>query len=80
MIMKKFIHIGTFIGLVGLLSTGLIAQNLDNDFQLANRLMQQQQYAEALPLLQELYEDAPETYAYADRLIDCLIQLKQYNP
>lgn len=79
MIMKKIIPIAAAYILLGVFSAGAIAQNTNNDFQLANRLMQQQQYAEALPLLQELYEDDPETYAYADRLIDCLIQLKQYD-
>ncbi|MGN8226024.1 tetratricopeptide repeat protein [Gracilimonas sp. BCB1] len=64
--------------IIGLLSCPAIAQN-NSDFQLATRLMQQQQYADALPLLQNLHEDNPETYVYADRLIDCLIQLKQYD-
>lgn len=79
MIMKKFIYIGSVLGLLGLLSTLSFAQDPDNDFQLANRLMQQQKYGEALPLLNELHDDNPQTYAYADRLIDCLIQLKQYD-
>lgn len=55
-----------------------MAQN-NSEFQLATRLMQQQKYGDALPLLQELYKENPETYVYADRLIDCLIQLKQYD-
>ncbi len=79
MIMKKFIHIGFILGLIGLLTTGSLAQNLNDDFQIANRLMQQQKYGEALPLLSELHNNNPQTYAYADRLIDCLIQLKQYD-
>jgi hypothetical protein len=41
--------------------------------------MQQQNYAEALPLLSELHEENPDNYNYADLLIDCLIQLKQYD-
>ncbi len=64
--------------IIGLLGCPAIAQN-NSDFQLASRLMQQQQYADALPLLQDLHDDNPETYVYADRLIDCLIQLKQYD-
>ena len=63
---------------IGLLNQPVYAQN-NSDYQLATRLMQQQQYADALPLLQELNEENPETYVYADRLIDCLIQLKQYD-
>lgn len=67
-----------FLLLIGLLSYPALAQNNSN-FQLATRLMQQQQYADALSLLQTLHENNPETYVYADRLIDCLIQLKQYD-
>lgn len=32
-----------------------------------------------LCLLTELHEENPENYTYANRLIDCLIQLKQYE-
>lgn len=59
-------------------SSSLLAQN-NNEYQLATRLMQQQQYADALPILQELNQDYPETYIFADRLIDCHIQLKEYD-
>lgn len=55
------------------------AQNNSGSYQLATRMMQQQQYADALPLLQDLHENNPQTYVFADRLIDCLIQLKEYD-
>lgn len=64
--------------IIGLFSCQAAAQN-NSDFQLASRLMQQQQYADALPLLQDLHNNNPGTYVYADRLVDCLIQLKQYD-
>lgn len=60
------------------LSASVVAQN-NPQFQMAGHLMQQQKYSEALPLLKELNEDNPGIYIYADRLIDCLIQLKQYD-
>ncbi|MEQ8523390.1 tetratricopeptide repeat protein [Gracilimonas sp.] len=76
--MKKLFRTIFSFFIVGFLACPVFAQN-NSDFQLATRLMQQQQYADALPLLQELNEENPETYVYADRLIDCLIQLKQYD-
>ena len=64
--------------LFALLSVNTIqAQN--NDFQLANRMMQQQNYEEALPILQRLYEENPEANIFFNRLIDCLINLKEYE-
>ncbi|MEX0844954.1 MAG: tetratricopeptide repeat protein [Balneolaceae bacterium] len=71
-------NMGMTVLAVLLLSTTLIAQN-NSSFQLATRFMQQQEYADALPLLKELNQNYPDTYVYADRLIDCLIQLKQYD-
>lgn len=73
--LKKLL-IGAFSVL--LFSTAVLGQN-NRQFQMAVQLMQQQEYAEALPLLQELNEDNPEIYPIADRLIDCYIQLKHYD-
>ncbi|MEX2477978.1 MAG: tetratricopeptide repeat protein [Gracilimonas sp.] len=75
MIYKKLL-IGIFAVLM--FSTHILGQN-NREFQLAVQLMQQQEYAEALPILQELNENNPENYPIADRLIDCFIQLKQYD-
>jgi len=61
-----------------LFSTGLQAQS-SSDYQLAVRLIQQQNYSEALPILEELHESDPNIYVYAERLIDCLIQVKEYE-
>jgi len=68
--------IGAFTLLI--FSSAAFAQN-SRQFQLAVQLMQQQEYAEALPILLELNEDNPGIYPIADRLIDCYIQLKQYD-
>lgn len=76
--MKKLFRTIFSVFIIGFLAFPVLAQN-NSDFQLATRLMQQQQYADALPLLQDLNKENPETYVYADRLIDCLIQLKQYD-
>jgi tetratricopeptide (TPR) repeat protein len=61
-----------------LFSLNLQAQNR-SDYQLAVRLIQQQQYSEALPILEELHTSDPEIYVYAEHLIDCLIQVKEYE-
>lgn len=50
-----------------------------NSFQLASRLMQQQRYEEAIPILQELSDSQPNAFIFLDRLIQCHIQLKQYD-
>lgn len=73
---KKFTSV--FILLVVFASSSLLAQN-NSEFQLASRLMQQQKYSEALPILEELVENEPQTFAYSEKLIDCLIQLKKYD-
>ncbi|WP_103665182.1 tetratricopeptide repeat protein [Gracilimonas amylolytica] len=73
---KHITYILSFLFL--LLSTGVMAQN-SSDYQLAVRLIQQQEYSEALPILEELHQKDPDMYVYADRLIDCLIQVKDYD-
>ncbi len=51
----------------------------DNDFRQANRLMQQQNYEQALPILEQLHEQDPGTTIYFDRLIDCMVNLKKFE-
>ncbi|MDZ7719504.1 MAG: tetratricopeptide repeat protein [Balneolaceae bacterium] len=50
-----------------------------DDYQTANRLIQQQQYEEALPIIQSLYEQNPRSFVYFDRYTRCLINLKQFD-
>lgn len=56
-----------------------IVQAQNNDFQLANRMMQQQNYEEALPILERLYQENPDANIFFNRLLDCLINLKEYD-
>lgn len=74
--MKKLLILIFFC--TGIISSGLHAQN-SGEYQLAGFLMSQQKYDEALPLLERLYEEQPDSYAIAIRYTDCLIQLKQYE-
>ncbi|MDR9414951.1 MAG: tetratricopeptide repeat protein [Gracilimonas sp.] len=76
--MRKYILFITLGISISLISSAAFSQS-NRDFQIATRMMQQQQYADALPLLDELHESFPENFGYAERLIDCLIQLKQYD-
>ncbi|MAO66166.1 MAG: hypothetical protein CL666_14315 [Balneola sp.] len=76
--MKTLTKLFIFGLLFSLLSTAAFAQS-NRDYQIAVRMMQQQQYAEALPLLEELHESNPDNFEYADRFTDCLTQLKQYD-
>lgn len=56
----------------------LLAQ-LNNQFQIASRLMQQQRYEDALPILKQSYVEQPQVFLFFDKLIECYIQLKQYD-
>ncbi|MCR9132338.1 MAG: tetratricopeptide repeat protein [bacterium] len=51
----------------------------DNSFQIATRLMQQQRYEDALPILQSLHNQQPQVYVFMERLVECNIQLKEYD-
>ncbi len=61
------------ISAILLISSGLQAQSAD--FQIANRMMQQQQYDEALPILRDLHENNPGAHIFFDRYVECLINL-----
>jgi tetratricopeptide (TPR) repeat protein len=50
-----------------------------NEYQQANRLMQQQNYQEARPILENLYEGNPRSYVFFDLYTECLINLKEFG-
>lgn len=52
---------------------------LGNEFQIANRFMQQQNYEAALPIFQKLVTENPDEFYFFDRFIECYIQLKEYD-
>lgn len=62
-----------------LLPSGKLLAQLNNQFQIANRLMQQQRYEDALPILQLTNREQPQVFLFFDKLIECHIQLKQYD-
>lgn len=57
----------------------LLWAQVGGEFQLADRLMRQQQYQAALDILVELVEKAPNEYYYFEKMIESYIQLKQYD-
>ncbi|MEX0770534.1 MAG: tetratricopeptide repeat protein [Balneolaceae bacterium] len=59
--------------------TALPVHAQNNDFREANRLIQQQNYEQALPILERLYEQNPEAGIFFDRLMDCMINLKMFE-
>jgi len=68
-----------FIFIITVLCTHtLFAQNNIN-YQIANSLLQKQNYEEALPLFEELVNEQPDVQIFFDQYTECLIQLKQYE-
>lgn len=56
-----------------------ILAQVNSQFQIANRLIQQQRYEDALPILERIVRLEPEIFLFFDRLIECHTQLKQYD-
>lgn len=56
-----------------------VAWSQSSDFQLANRLMHQQNYEEALPILENLYKNNPNSLLFFDLYTDCLVNLTRYE-
>lgn len=59
--------------------SGAAQAQVNNEFQIANRLMQQQRYQEALPFLERITNKQPEVFLFFDRYVECIIQLKEYD-
>lgn len=75
--MKRRFYI-LFLPLLLMWNSPLLAQ-VSNEFQIANRLMQQQRYEDALPILKDAHNADPQIFLFLDRLVECHIQLKQYE-
>jgi hypothetical protein len=71
------IFISLFI--LSFLFASSVHAQISNEFQIGERLMQQQKYEEALPVLQSVHEDQPQIYVYFERLVECLVELKRYE-
>ncbi len=76
--MRSGIFAVLFMTLTGFLSSHLL-QAQQADFQTVNRLIQQQEYEEALPMLEELHREHPGASIFFDHLVEALIYLKRYE-
>ncbi len=68
-----------FFTLLLFATSTLVEAQSNNEFQIANRLMQQQRYDDALPILKRINSQNPDIFLFFDRLVECHIQLKQYD-
>ncbi|MBO6620595.1 MAG: tetratricopeptide repeat protein [Balneola sp.] len=76
--MRTSLSIFAVFILFALLPTVVKAQ-LGNEFQIANRLMKQQNYEAALPVFEKLVADNPSEFYFLERYLECFIQLKRYD-
>ena len=55
------------------------AQQLNADYRLGNKMMEQQKYEQAYNIFSDLLKQHPSIYALYDKAIECLINLKKYD-
>jgi hypothetical protein len=72
-----FKHLTLLLTLLSILMLTDTGFSQTADFQLANRLMQQQNYDEARPILRDLHQNNPGAYVFFDRYVECLIGLNE---
>lgn len=75
--MIKTRHIILLVLLFSCMSAELYGQA--NEYQIANRLFEQQKYEEALPLFEELYNSNVRSLVFFQRYVDSLIGLKRFE-
>ncbi|MDZ7694214.1 MAG: tetratricopeptide repeat protein [Balneolaceae bacterium] len=73
-----FKHLTAFILLMLITAIPLKAQN-NQQYHIANRLLQQQKYEQAYQLFNELRQQNPENYLFLQKATECLINMKQYD-
>src|SRR6056297_2634483 len=57
----------------------LAQAQLDDEYFVADQLLQQQQYEKAAQKFEKLHRENPKTYIFLDKLTECLINLKEYE-
>ena len=67
------------IFLITFVLSGIAYSQISNNFQLANRFMQQQEFEKALPIFKKIVNENPTEYYFFERYIQCYIGLKQYD-
>jgi len=76
--LNKSFHIFV-LGILLVLSSTVVKAQPGNEFQIANRLMQQQNYEAALPVFGKLVSENPTEFYFLERYLECFIQLKRYD-
>jgi outer membrane protein assembly factor BamD (BamD/ComL family) len=76
--LNKSFHIFV-LGILLVLSSTVVKAQPGNEFQIANRLMQQQNYEAALPVFEKLVSENPTEFYFLERYLECFIQLKRYD-
>jgi len=75
---QHFFIPGLLAFIIALTSIPAQAQ-LGSDFAMANQLMRQERYEDALPVLKDLLEKNPQSYSVYQRTMECLVNLKRYD-
>jgi tetratricopeptide (TPR) repeat protein len=73
--LKKYLFCILFLGLLPQLAFG----QLDDEYFTADKLLQQQEYEKAYEKFYDLHQEHPNTYIFLDKLVECLINLKEYE-
>ncbi|MGF1669793.1 MAG: tetratricopeptide repeat protein, partial [Balneolaceae bacterium] len=77
----KFKSITVFIAIIAISLAFLpvLSFSQSGNYQIANRLLQQQKYNEAKPLFKQLHEGNPEAFIFFDRYVETLINTKDFD-
>lgn len=62
-----------------LIFSDVVHAQSNSSYNVANRLIQQQRHEEALPILKSLHQQDPQVFIYLDLLVECHIQIKEYQ-
>ena len=81
-LMKKLMNdtLKKYLPLILVFTLPYLAQaQLDDEYFVADQLLQQQQYEKAAQKFEKLHRENPKTYIFLDKLTECLINLKEYE-
>lgn len=74
-ILKKYLPLLLIIALLPQIAWA----QLDDEYFVADQLLQQQKYEQAAQKFEKLHREHPKTFIFLDKLTECLINLKKYD-
>jgi len=77
--MRYSLAVFSCIILLSTLSLDIAFAQINSSYQVATRLMQQQRYEDAAPILQSLHNQEPQVFVFLDRLVESHVQMKEYQ-